>query len=149
MGTMSRARLWLIDSVEYPTLTSPTTAAEPGANTGTLAPADGPSVPVLRVVTSLPARASEGSVLTFSPSRSASGCASRMPVSSVMTTNSAPVRVRAPSAAAINGPASSSAAGGAAGRALMDWTSARTDGSEATVRASVRAWLSASRPSRS
>ena len=88
-------------------------------------------------------------MLTFSPSRSASGWASRMPVSSVMTTNRAPVRVRAPSAAAISGPASSSAAGGVPASALMDCTSARTEGSEATVRARVSAWFSASRPSRS
>ena len=97
-----------------------------------------------------PTRASDGSVLTLSPSRSASGWASRRPVSSVITTNSAPVRVRAAFGHRLQRAGRQlRRRGSARPRRLMASTSARTDGSEATVRASVRAWFSASRPSRS
>ena len=75
-----------------PTLTSPTGAPPAGGKTGTFARADSPRVPVSHVTTSCPDSASSKLVLTTSPRRSGFGCARRMPLSSVMTTNRPSVR---------------------------------------------------------
>ena len=84
---------------------------------------------------SWPASAAAKLVLTCSPMRSGSGCASRMPRSSVTTTKSAPVRACTAPAAAASGPPRNSSTAGAAAFAEYPATAARTSGSSERVRA--------------